>query len=69
MFTGDGADREIVADALSSQLLSFAATGEVSWPEFDRDRRNAWRADVTPEVLADPEPEIRALWDAARPDL
>lgn len=69
MFTGDGAEREVVADALSSELLSFAATGQVSWPGFDRDRRTTWRADVTTEVLTDPEPEIRELWDLARPEL
>lgn len=69
MFTGDGTERQVVADALSSELLAFASSGAVSWPAYDRTDRTTWRCDVVGEVLTDPEPEIRVLWEAARTDL
>jgi para-nitrobenzyl esterase len=62
MFTGDGDDRAGVADVMSSAVLSFAVTGAAPWPEYDLDTRPVQRIDVTPELLHDPEAELRALW-------
>jgi para-nitrobenzyl esterase len=69
MFTGDATERADVARDLSSQLVSFATDGTVDWPSFCRERRATRVFDVESTVLHDPEPEIRALWESARPDL
>ena len=69
MFTGDAPERAELARDVSSQLISFASQGSVDWPAFDLDRRATRVFDLTPAVIDDPEPEIRALWESARPDL
>lgn len=69
LFTGDAPERADLARDLSAQLLSFAATGEVDWPEFCLGRRATRVFDLVPSVIDDPEPEIRALWETSRPDL
>ena len=69
MFTGDAPERADLARDVSSQLVSFAATGALDWPAFDLDRRATRVFDLAPSVIDDPEPEIRALWETARPDL
>jgi para-nitrobenzyl esterase len=69
MFTGDAPERAVLARDLSSQLVSFAIDGTVDWPSFCRERRATRVFDVESMVLHDPEPEIRALWESARPDL
>jgi para-nitrobenzyl esterase len=69
MFTGDAPERTLIARDVSTQLVSFATSGEVDWPRFCVDRRATRVFDLEATVLHDPEPRIRALWESARPDL
>ncbi len=63
MFTGPGEDRQAVADQFSSALLAFARHGDPGWPAFDVERRATQRIGPFPDVVDDPEPDIRTLWD------
>lgn len=63
MFTGLGENRQVVADRFSSALISFATTGDPGWPAFDTERRATQRIGPFPDVVDDPEPELRMLWD------
>jgi hypothetical protein len=62
MFTGDGAEREAVADEFAGALLRFAREGHPAWPEYDGARTTREIAASSAD-LADPEPEIRAMWE------
>lgn len=61
-FTGPGKDRSVVADQFSSALLAFAHGGDPGWPVFDRARRATQRIGPVPDVVADPEAELREIW-------
>lgn len=63
MFTGLGDDRQGVADQFSSALLAFGRTGDPGWPCFDTERRATQRIGPFPDVVDDPEPELRTLWN------
>jgi para-nitrobenzyl esterase len=63
MFTGLGAGRQAAADQFSSALTAFARAGEPGWPRFDTNRRATQRIGPFPDVVDDPEPKIRNLWD------
>ena len=63
MFTGPGEGRQAAADQFSSALTAFARSGEPGWPSYDTDRRATQRIGPFPDVVDDPEPEIRNLWD------
>jgi para-nitrobenzyl esterase len=62
MFTGDGAEREAVADEFAGALLRFAREGHPAWPEYDGARTTREIAASSAD-LADPEPEIREMWE------
>ena len=68
MFTGLGEERQAVADQFSTSLLAFARTGEPGWPAFDDHRRATQRIGPFPDVVEDPESDIRALWDRKETD-
>jgi para-nitrobenzyl esterase len=40
---------------------------DLAWPAYDLDRRATCRLDRTPEVVEDPDAELRALWDEIDP--
>ena len=61
-FTGEGTDRQAVADAYSASLLALATTGEPGWDRYDLDRRTTMVFDVDGAPVHDPEPELRELW-------
>jgi para-nitrobenzyl esterase len=61
-FTGESPERVAVADAASAAVLALAHRGEPGWPAYDLDRRATQRLDVVPELLDDPERELRVLW-------
>lgn len=63
MFTGPGESRAAVADRFSSAIIAFAHDRQPGWPGFDRDRRATQRIGPHPEVVDDPEPDLRKLWD------
>lgn len=63
MFTGLGENRQTVADQFSAALLAFARTGDPGWPRHDINRRATQRIGPFPDVVDDPESEIRNLWN------
>ncbi len=65
VFLGDDPTHARVADAFSGALLSFARDGDPGWARFDMADRSTMRFDASPEVIDDPESELRRLWDAA----
>jgi carboxylesterase type B len=62
MFTGAGETLAGVAEQFSGSLLEFAHVGDPGWPRYDVDRRPTQRIGPSPEVVDDPEPELRRLW-------
>jgi carboxylesterase type B len=62
MLTGDGPERQAIADAMHAAWIAFARTGDPGWPAYDLERRATKRFDVTTEVLDDPRGDERALW-------
>ncbi len=62
LFTGSDPEREQIADRLSAEVLSFATTGEVSWPQYETTSRATLRVDKQNSLLGDPEPELRNIW-------
>ena len=72
MFTGEGTDRQAVADAMHQAWIAFARTGDPNhsglpdWPQYEPGRRATMRFDTTIEVLDDPLGEDRASWGGYR---
>jgi para-nitrobenzyl esterase len=64
MLTGDGPERQGIADAMHAAWIAFARTGDPGWPTYDVDRRATKRFDTSTEILDDPHGDERALWDA-----
>ena len=62
VFTGDDSSREPIADRISGELLSYANSGVVSWPQFEDKNRATLKVDVETVLISDPEPELRTLW-------
>jgi para-nitrobenzyl esterase len=63
MLTGDGSERQAIADVMHAAWISFGRTGDPGWPRYDLERRATQRFDTTTEVLDDPMGDERALWD------
>ena len=63
LFTGTSPVRSKISGHFTGELLSFAKTGEVSWPTYDASERKTLRIDEDVEVLTDPDPVIRKLWN------
>ncbi len=63
MLTGDGPERQAIADTMHAAWIAFARTGDPGWPRYDRNRRATQRFDTTAEVLDDPMGDERALWE------
>ena len=63
MLLGDGSERQAIATGFADEICRFSASGIVSWPAFDLGSRTTLRIDAATEVLHDPEPELRALFD------
>ena len=66
LFTGDNPNRQQIADHLSTEVLAFAKSGEVSWPKYETQNRSTLKIDLDTELLTDPEPELRELWTTVR---
>jgi para-nitrobenzyl esterase len=70
MFTGEGPERQAIADAMHAAWVAFARTGNPQhpglpeWPRYEVDRRATMRFDVTCEVVDDPGGADRALWSS-----
>lgn len=57
---------QALADTMHAAWVSFAATGDSGWPEYDLDRRATMRFDTTSALVSDPRSAERALWEGAR---
>jgi len=66
MLTGDGPERQALADAMHAAWIEFARTGNPGWPEYDTTRRATQRFDTETEVIDDPLGHERRLWVASR---
>jgi para-nitrobenzyl esterase len=62
ILTGDGDDRQPLADAMHAAWIAFARTGDPGWPAYDAERRATQRFDTTVETVDDPMGEQRELW-------
>jgi para-nitrobenzyl esterase len=68
MFTGDGPERQAIADAMHAAWVAFARNGDPqhpglpSWPQYETGRRATMRFDADREVIDDPGGADRALW-------
>src|SRR6266566_2992301 len=62
---GDNPPQQI-ADAMHSAWVSFATRGDPGWPEYDLRSRATMRFDTTSELVEDPHPAERALWEDLR---
>ena len=57
---------QALADTMHAAWVSFAATGDSGWPQYDLDRRSTMRLDTTSAVVDDPRSAERELWRGAR---
>lgn len=55
-----------LAAAMHRAWIRFATTGDPGWPAYDLDRRATMRFDTTSEVVGDPRPWERTLWEGIR---
>ena len=62
LFTGTDPVRSKISGHFTTELIKFAKTGEVSWPNYTPSSRSTLRIDVETEVLSEPDPVIRNLW-------
>jgi para-nitrobenzyl esterase len=65
MLTGDGPERQAIADEMHARWIAFGRTGDPGWPAYDLDRRATQVFDVDSRVVDDPQGAERALWDGA----
>ena len=69
LFTGTGEERAGIARRMHDAWIAFARNGDPEhegipdWPSYDTEHRFTMRIDDTWELLADPVPETRRLWD------
>ncbi|MGA9275728.1 carboxylesterase/lipase family protein [Ilumatobacter sp.] len=63
IFTGSDSTLASVADQFSNALVAFAHHHEPGWPAFDTNRRATQRIGPRPDVIDDPEPDLREVWD------
>ena len=62
-FTGHGGDRQGVADQFSSAIIAFAHDDDPGWNRYDTSDRATQRIGPEPEVVSDPDPGLRDLWE------
>jgi carboxylesterase type B len=61
--TGDGPERQALADQMHADWIAFARTGDPGWPAYDLERRATQIFDTECAVVDDPDGAERALWD------
>ena len=65
VLTGGGQHLQPLADAMADAWLGFARHGDPGWPPYDpAGPRATMRFDLPPELLADPDADLRAAWEA-----
>jgi para-nitrobenzyl esterase len=68
MFTGSGRDRQAIADQFSEAIIHYARSHKPGWPTYDRNRRSTQRVGPEPQLVGDPEPDLRSLWQRRASD-
>lgn len=64
LLTGGGTHLQALADQMSDAWLAFARDGDPGWPGYGPDTGHAtMRFDLPPELLHDPDPDLRAAWE------
>jgi para-nitrobenzyl esterase len=61
--TGNGPERQAIADTMHRAWIAFARDGDPGWPAYDKERRATMRFEVESEVVDDPEAAQRAAWE------
>jgi para-nitrobenzyl esterase len=62
LLTGDGPERQALADRFASEIVQFAQHGHPSWEQFNTDSRPTLQLDSETSLIHDPEPQIRELY-------
>jgi para-nitrobenzyl esterase len=62
LLTGEGPDRQGLADRMHAAWISFARTGDPGWPAYDLERRATQVFDTVSEVVDDPMAAQRVIW-------
>ncbi len=65
LMTCGGAHLQALADQMSDAWIAFARRGDPGWPAYDPEgSRATMRFDVPSELVQDPDPDLRAAWEA-----
>ena len=62
LFTGTGAERPALSDAVHGAWTAFAATRDPGWPRYD-DQRQTMIFDAARAVIGDPDSDLRRVWE------
>lgn len=62
LLTGDGPERQSLANRFASEIVQFAQHGHPSWEQFNTETRPTLQLDTETSLIHDPEPEIRELY-------
>ena len=62
--TGNGPERQAIADAMHRAWIAFARNGDPGWPAYDEARRATMRFDTASEVVDDPDGAQRRAWES-----
>jgi para-nitrobenzyl esterase len=62
LLTGDGPERQALADRFASEIVQFAQHGHPSWEQFNTQTRPTLQLDTEISLIHDPEPKIRELY-------
>jgi len=66
MLTGDGPERQGIADLMHAEWIAFARHGDPGWTPYDTERRATRWYDATSTVVDDPDHAQRELWTTSR---
>lgn len=65
MLTGGGGHLQPLADRMADAWLGFARDGDPGWPAYEpAGDRSTMRFDLPPELLTDPDPDLRVAWES-----
>lgn len=66
-FAGSGPRLQELADRFSGAVIAFARSDDPGWQRYDRESRRTQRLGPEPAVVADPDADLRRLWDPVAP--
>jgi len=62
IMTGGMPDLQALADAMADAWLAFARDGDPGWPSYAAGDRATMRFDLPPELVRDPDDDLRRAW-------